>query len=176
MDATAFLCQYGFDLGGRSPQDWLAEWKRSFPQSWVASALVEALYRGRYKAVSVQQLLVMWQSRGTPCMGFGLDFGRKVWPDGVDRLQSGLEQGSATTAPLRSYAFESFELTELSSTGKDSPAKAYRSATSLGSQPEPTPKIYLSSERNPTITMSPLRRQLRWESIPTKLHDILAVV
>ena len=156
MDAAAFLNQYGFDLGGRSPQEWLVEWQRAFPQTWVASALVEALYRGRYKAVSVQQLLVMWQTRGTPCMGFGLDFGRKVWPEGVDSLQSGLEQGSTSAVTLRSYAFESFESTERPQAGD-----------SLDS--------YTIRDRNPTITMYPLRRQLRWESVPDKLHEMLLV-
>ena len=156
MDAAAFLTQYGFDLGGRSSEEWLVEWQRTFPQSWIASALVEALFRGRYKAVSVQQILVLWQARGTPCMGFGLEFGRKVWPEGVDRLQSGLEQGSTSTLTLRSYAFQSF----------DSPE---------GPTAEDSLSSFAIRDRNPTITMYPLRRQLRWESVPEKLHEMLLV-
>ena len=176
MDAAAFLNQYGFDLGGKSPQEWMEEWKRAFPQSWVASALVEALYRGRYKAVSVQQLLVMWQSRGTPCLGFGLDFGRKVWPDGIERLQSGLEQGSATSHPLRSYAFEPFELKNLSPTGSNRLTGALGSNKEIDLASDRPFEIYLTTDRTLAITMSPLRRQLRWESIPDKLHDMLVVV
>ena len=176
MDATAFLNQYGFDLGGRSPQEWMEEWKRAFPQSWVASALVEALYRGRYKAVSVQQLLVMWQSRGTPCLGFGLDFGRKVWPDGLDRLQSGLEQGSTTANPLRSYAFEPFEFKDVSPNSLNRSTGTLSAQTETGIAPDRPFDIYLTTERTLAITMSPLRRQLRWESVPDKLHDMLAVV
>lgn len=146
MDAASFLTQYGFDLGGRSPEEWLMDWKRKFPASWVASALVEALYRGRYKAVSVQQLLLMWQTRGNPCMGFSLDFGRKVWPEGLDPLQSGLEQGNSSSSSIRNYAFNSFD--------------------SL----EQYPTLF---NHRPSITMYPLRRQLRWESLPNKLEQML---
>ena len=175
MDAAAFLNQYGFDLSGRSAQDWLTEWKRAFPQSWVASALVEALYRGRYKAVSVQQLLVMWKSRGNPCLGFGLDFGRKVWPDGIDRLQAGLEQGSATVSPLRSYAFEPFEFTELNPISTDSATEVASLTAAIGLVPNRPFDIYLTTEPKLAITISPLRRQLRWESVPDKLHEMLVI-
>ena len=148
MDAAEFLSQYGFDLGGQSPGDWLTAWKRKFPQSWIASALVEALYRGRYKAVSVQQILVMWNSRGNPCMGFSLDFGRKVWPAGLEPLQSGLEQGNSSNTAIRSYAFDSFEV-----------VREY-------------PGV---SQHSPSITIKPLRRQLRWEPVPSKLQEMLFV-
>ena len=148
MDAAEFLSQYGFDLGGQAPQDWLSAWRRKFPQSWIASALVEALYRGRYKAVSVQQILVMWNSRGNPCMGFSLDFGRKVWPEGLEPLQYGLEQGNSSCTPIRTYAFDSF----------DSPQN-YQGA----------------GLHSPSITMKPLRRQLRWEPVPSKLQEMLFV-
>ncbi|WP_017327962.1 hypothetical protein [Synechococcus sp. PCC 7336] len=148
MDAAAFLKQYGFDLGGQSSGDWVRSWEQRFPKSWVSSALVEALYRGRYKARSVEQLLNMWKSRGCPCVGFNLDFGREVWPDGLERLQIGLEQGAlhSSAAAIRSYAFESF-------------ATVKKTAV----------------EQNNCITVYPLCKQLRREALPAKLQDLLHV-
>ena len=145
MDAVAFLTRYGFELGGRSAADWVGSWEKRFPRAWVASALVEALYQGRYKAISVEQLLKMWKSRGCPCLQASLEFGRKVWPENLDRLQVALEEGAHTSIyPARSYAFDSFDVVKLQATDRDAP-----------------------------ITISPLCRQLRREILPTKLQALL---
>ena len=47
---------------------------REFQVSWVRLATIEALYQGRYKAISVKQILIFWQRRGQPICHFNLEF------------------------------------------------------------------------------------------------------
>ena len=53
-------------------------WMQSFPNSWVRLATLEALYQGRYKARSVEQILCLWQRRGQPACRYTPDFARLV--------------------------------------------------------------------------------------------------
>jgi hypothetical protein len=76
--AAALLVHYGFDLGGKKAEKLAGEWLTKYPGSWVRLAVVEALYQGRYKAVSVGQLLSMWQRIGEPLYHFNREFERLV--------------------------------------------------------------------------------------------------
>lgn len=82
--ALALLEHYSFDLGHYSPDDWVSQWGLQFPESWVRLAVVEALYQGRYKGVSVELILCLWHRRGYPCTHFSAEFERLVC-DGVIR-------------------------------------------------------------------------------------------
>jgi hypothetical protein len=61
MDPATFLEHYGFELEGQPSQVWVERWSQLFPDLWIPAALLEALYQGRYKAASVEQLLRLWQ-------------------------------------------------------------------------------------------------------------------
>ncbi|MEG4803185.1 hypothetical protein QUB63_11455 [Microcoleus sp. ARI1-B5] len=76
--AAALLVHYGFDLGGKKAEKLAGEWLTKYPGYWVRLAVVEALYQGRYKAVSVGQLLSMWQRIGEPLYHFNREFERLV--------------------------------------------------------------------------------------------------
>jgi hypothetical protein len=52
----------------------LARWLKRYPESWVRLALIESLYQGRYKTISVEQLLELWQRRGRPTCHFNGEF------------------------------------------------------------------------------------------------------
>ena len=54
------------------------EWLTKYPGYWLRLAVVEALYQGRYKAVSVGQLLSMWHRIGQPLYHFNREFERLV--------------------------------------------------------------------------------------------------
>ncbi len=71
---ASLLTGYGFDLRGVSIQQLLHRWLANFSPQWIYWALVEALYQGRYKAVSVEHLLKCWGQRGQPCFHFNHDF------------------------------------------------------------------------------------------------------
>ncbi len=76
--ATALLTHYSFDLNGYSASALIKRWQAHYPVDWLRIAVVEALYQGRYKAVSVQQLLTSWQRRGQPNYHFNMEFERMV--------------------------------------------------------------------------------------------------
>jgi hypothetical protein len=79
MDIVFALLQYyGFDLGDYSVDDLTKLW-RTYDPAWVRLAIIEALYRGRYKAVSVDQILAFWQRRGEPYCLFTREFERLVF-------------------------------------------------------------------------------------------------
>ncbi|WKT84250.1 MULTISPECIES: hypothetical protein [unclassified Thermosynechococcus] len=72
--ADRLLRQYGFDLDGSSVEVILDRWLRHFPPRWIRLALIEALYLGRYKAISVEQILELWQRREQPIYHFNSEF------------------------------------------------------------------------------------------------------
>jgi hypothetical protein len=71
------LIRYSFDLAGYDPARWIEQWSQ-YPLLWLRSAVIEALYQGRYKAVSVWQILDLWQRRGQPLQHFNREFERMV--------------------------------------------------------------------------------------------------
>ncbi|MBD1843888.1 hypothetical protein H6F89_10835 [Cyanobacteria bacterium FACHB-63] len=72
------LTHYSFDLGGNNAQHLADRWQSSYSAHWVRWAVIEALYQGRYKAVSVEQILQLWQRRQQPCYHFNYEFERLV--------------------------------------------------------------------------------------------------
>ncbi len=75
--AVLLYC-YGFDLEGLSPLEYIDDWLSSYSKYWIRLAIVEALYQGRYKAISVDHLLRLWKRRGQPTFHFPHEFERLV--------------------------------------------------------------------------------------------------
>ncbi len=81
MDVVIALLQYySFDLDDYSIDDLVKHWCEYDPL-WVRLAIIEALFRGRYKAVSVDQILEFWQRKGEPYCRFSCEFERLVCGD-----------------------------------------------------------------------------------------------
>lgn len=76
--AAALLIHYSFDLGSYSASELIDLWLKDFSAKWVCSAVIESLYQGRYKAVSVEQILAFWQRRGITSYHFNHEFERLV--------------------------------------------------------------------------------------------------
>ncbi|MGQ9867089.1 MAG: hypothetical protein ACUVSQ_12570 [Pseudanabaenaceae cyanobacterium] len=76
-DVLCLLYHYGFDMGPFSPEKLSQRWQH-LPAAWLRLAAIEALYQGRYKAVSVDRLLQSWQQRGTANVHFNRDFERLI--------------------------------------------------------------------------------------------------
>lgn len=76
--AASLLIHYSFDLGGYPAREIIAVWLDNYSASWVRCAVIEALYQGRYKAVSVEQILAFWQRRGLALYHFNHEFERLV--------------------------------------------------------------------------------------------------
>ncbi|GAB4473480.1 MAG: hypothetical protein OHK0037_33910 [Elainellaceae cyanobacterium] len=78
LDAVALLNGYGFDLDGFAADYLVSYWAVNHPAHWIRGAIVEALYQGRYRAVSVGQILAVWRRRGQPIPHYTPDFERVV--------------------------------------------------------------------------------------------------
>ncbi|ARV60866.1 hypothetical protein BZZ01_21600 [Nostocales cyanobacterium HT-58-2] len=76
--ATALLIHYSFDLSGYSASELVDHWQKQYPGNWLHLAVIEALYQGRYKAISVQQILTCWQRRGQAIFHFNMEFERLI--------------------------------------------------------------------------------------------------
>ncbi|WP_042341209.1 hypothetical protein [Calothrix sp. PCC 7507] len=86
--ATALLIHYSFDLSGYTASELIKRWQAHYPDDWLHIAVIEALYQGRYKAVSVQQLLTFWQRRGQPTYHFNMEFERMICSNFPESLTS----------------------------------------------------------------------------------------
>jgi len=70
----ALLIYYSFDLYGYRVDECIQRWLDRFKGDWLRLAIVEALYQGRYKSISIEQILHLWQRRGQPICHFNHEF------------------------------------------------------------------------------------------------------
>ena len=78
IETQFLLSQYNFDLGSWDVERLIDRWLQTYPAQWLRSAAIEALYQGRYKAVSIEQILAAWQRRKRPLPHFNPDFERMI--------------------------------------------------------------------------------------------------
>ena len=76
--AAALMVHYDFDLGGYPIKQLMGTWLQYYQPAWLRLAALEALYQGRYKAISVDQILMFWHRRGHPCTHFNSEFERLI--------------------------------------------------------------------------------------------------
>jgi hypothetical protein len=77
-DAPTVLRAYGFEMDESRLTRTLAEWEEGYGREWMILALVEALHQGRYKLMSIGQILICWKRRGEPRISFDRGFQRMV--------------------------------------------------------------------------------------------------
>jgi len=78
LQTVSLLTAYCFDLRGLAPTQLINEWLRTFSALWIRLAVVEALYLGRYKAISVEHLLEFWKVKGQPNFHFSSEFEQMI--------------------------------------------------------------------------------------------------
>ncbi|MBE9241635.1 hypothetical protein [Synechocystis salina] len=78
LQTVSLLTAYCFDLRGMAPKQVINGWLKDFSALWIRLAVIEALYLGRYKAVSVEHLLEFWHKKGQPNFHFSAEFERLV--------------------------------------------------------------------------------------------------
>lgn len=76
--AIALLRHYNFELRGYTPEELANIWLKKYQANWVRMGVIEALYQGRYKAISVEQILAVWARRGQPIYRFTHEFERLI--------------------------------------------------------------------------------------------------
>ncbi|NEQ45315.1 MAG: hypothetical protein F6K00_17970 [Leptolyngbya sp. SIOISBB] len=79
--AQLLMQEYSFDLGRFNASELVALWHERLQAepSWIRAAVLEALYLGRYKAFSVEQILQGWKRRSHPVRHFNSEFERAVF-------------------------------------------------------------------------------------------------
>jgi hypothetical protein len=168
--AKSLLEHYGFDLGEQTSGQLLDRWGDQCDPRWIRLALIEALHQGRYKAVSVEQILSLWSRRGQPSYHFDREFEALIC--------NNQPQDLASMSP-RADAVESLEQGSKSKLETAIGAMA-RSQASHGSpvQSLSQPKIELSQSAQPpnpssqtepsdTIEIQPSEVKL---PLPSSLH------
>lgn len=85
---------YGFELQEETPEELAQRWLEDYEPRWIRLAIIEALYLGRYKVLSVEQILSLWDRRGQPKIHFTHEFEHLI----CRRLPKALRQFSEEVA------------------------------------------------------------------------------
>ena len=78
---------YGLELEGDRIDSIVAAWLQKYDSSWIVKAIVECLYRGRYKIKSVDRILKDWHRLGKLRHNFTPEYEREILqnlPDPID--------------------------------------------------------------------------------------------
>ncbi|MDJ0651021.1 MAG: hypothetical protein QNJ60_20195 [Xenococcaceae cyanobacterium MO_188.B19] len=75
---VVLMTSYSFDLQGYTLDQLLSKWLTNYHSSWIRLATIEALYLGRYKAISIEQVMAVWSRLGSPKVHFGGEFERLI--------------------------------------------------------------------------------------------------
>ena len=76
--ARSLIDSYAFDLGRDDAEKLLQYWLDVYHPSWIRLATIEALYLGRYKAISIEHILNVWLRLGNPNPHFTYEFERLI--------------------------------------------------------------------------------------------------
>ncbi|MEM8676495.1 MAG: hypothetical protein AAGF83_21925 [Cyanobacteria bacterium P01_G01_bin.67] len=76
--ARSLIDSYAFDLGRDDAEELIDYWLDAYHASWIRLATIEALYLGRYKAISIEHILSVWLRLGTPNPHFTYEFERLI--------------------------------------------------------------------------------------------------
>ena len=121
--AVALLSHYKFELRGYPAEELVNLWLEKYQSNWVRLGVIEALYQGRYKAISVEQILAVWARRGQPIYRFTHEFERLI----SRKLPQSL------TAPLNTkstdLSYEDILLPPLTPSSFDTPEQSDRHET-----------------------------------------------
>ncbi|MEL6899808.1 MAG: hypothetical protein AAFP07_02560 [Cyanobacteria bacterium J06606_4] len=102
QQAAALLEAYHFELGHHDAPQWISLWLEFYRPAWIRDAVIEALYQGRYKSISVRQILELWQRRGQPIRHVTHDFEAAVCREfGGAKLATKVVPAASAPAPQR---------------------------------------------------------------------------
>lgn len=144
--AENLLRLYSFEVGGYTADQVLSRWLASHSADWVRLAIVEALYQGRYKSVSVEQILVFWRRRGAPLPHFNHEFDRMVcskFPRAMPSRVGGIKLFKQAFPNLGERSSVQASRSETSPAGFDATLAALRQGRAT--RPEPAARSLMDS-------------------------------
>ncbi|MGK7951351.1 MAG: hypothetical protein AB4368_21845 [Xenococcaceae cyanobacterium] len=141
------LKSYGLDLHGYTISEIITQLLERYHANWIRLATIEALYLGRYKAVSVEQILRVWARVGTPNPHFSHEFERLICrklprnvaylPENTGDILASSENFTDLIEPITKEPQLSYSDNELPKT----PTDANQSLSdNVDATPEPLPK------------------------------------
>ena len=83
----ALINYYGFDLEEYTVKQLMVKWSKAHEHSWLYLAVIEAIYQGRFKAISVEQILSLWSRKGTPHYHFNIEFEKLICTNVTSNLE-----------------------------------------------------------------------------------------
>jgi len=171
--AVALLIHYNFDLGGYTASELIDRWLQDYPANWVCQGVIEALYQGRYKAISVEQILAFWKRRGQALYHYNHEFERLVCGKFPQTLTGHASTQGNASPPVPAAAGFSNEdddpvvVTVESGTGKKTPVQLVDPTTNvlpvtnqIGE--EPTQQKSRQASENNQIERSPRNKNHSW--------------
>ncbi|MBD2231012.1 hypothetical protein [Phormidium tenue] len=117
------LTSYSFDAEDYPTKAVITDWLAEFGPVWVSHAITEALYQGRYKVISIDQILKLWQRRGQPIRHFNREFESIILGQSL-LCPTGYGDGTESSSfrrPLPSIAPPSLDLEADASLEPDAP-------------------------------------------------------
>ncbi|BAZ46147.1 hypothetical protein NIES4102_31760 [Chondrocystis sp. NIES-4102] len=105
--AHSLINSYGFDLGEEDALVLLQCWLDIYDPNWILLATIEALYLGRYKAISIEHILNVWLRLGSPNTHFTYEFERLICRKLPKHLNNTIDYSWETE--LSELAFEQLE-------------------------------------------------------------------
>jgi hypothetical protein len=75
---TSVIEHYGLELDGHHVDTITVTWFQKYESGWIVKAIVESLYRGRYKIKSVDNILRDWERLGKPRYDFTPEYERGI--------------------------------------------------------------------------------------------------
>ena len=74
QQAITLIKSFSLELEQYSPESQVLYWLHQYRAPWIRDAIIEAVYQGRYKIISVDHILAIWQRRGQPVCHFTSGF------------------------------------------------------------------------------------------------------
>jgi hypothetical protein len=75
---TSVVERYGLELDGHQVDTIALIWFQKYDRAWIVKAIVESLYRGRYKIKSIDNILRDWERLGKPRYDFTPEYEREI--------------------------------------------------------------------------------------------------
>jgi hypothetical protein len=75
---AALIAHYGLELEGIQVDTIVKPWLDRYEPLWIVKAIVESLYRGRYKVNSVDRILKGWERVGEARYTFSIEYERSI--------------------------------------------------------------------------------------------------
>ncbi len=85
-EIETLLVYYSFEAKEDNYQVLINQWLTQYSPQWIRLAVLEALYLGRYKAASIEQILTSWKRKGNYTLRFNHDFESLICRNIVNKL------------------------------------------------------------------------------------------